>query len=85
MRTLRSATAFFCSSGHRRCVSRRIPWTSADVLMVNIFQFFLGLLKMERLNCTSRMYIYIFSMHVGSGVGYISFLDVPAVRLLCTN
>lgn len=49
---------------------------------------------MDQCRCTDGQYFSVFSrfvenvefsMRVGSGVGYISFLDVPAVRLLCTN
>lgn len=29
--------------------------------------------------------VHIFSMRVGSSVGYLSFLDVSAVHLPCTN
>lgn len=60
-----------------------VPSNGTDELIVNIFLFYLGLSKVEWLNCTSN--IYTFSMHVCSCVGYVSFLDVPAVSLPRTN
>lgn len=76
MRTLRSATAFFCSSGYRRCVSRRMPWTSADVLMVNIFQFFLGLLKMLNSVCVLVLVLVIYPFWMYLQFVYSALIDI---------